>query len=106
MDVSLEGLTTIHCCVLFLFILSYLFLFDYTCLFLVLCYDANQVAKASQDLLSTHGGPMTRSRTKKMKDSLNGLIEHISNLDFVQDYNLPESIIQEDPCFVNVIQAS
>ena len=49
---------------------------------------------------------MTRSRTKKMKEALNGLIEHISNSDFVQDYNLTELSIQDGPCFVNVIQAS
>ena len=47
--------------------------------------DANQDAKASQDPLSIHGGPMIRSRTKKMKEALNGLIEHILSLDFVQD---------------------
>jgi len=69
-------------------------------------FDANQVAKASQDSLSIHGGPMIRSRTKKMKEALNGLIEHISNSDFVQDYNMPEFSIQEGLCFVNVIQAS
>ena len=41
--------------------------------------DENKVAKALQDLLSIHGGPMTRVKTKKMKTTLNGLIEHISN---------------------------
>jgi len=68
--------------------------------------DANQVAKASQDPLRIHGGPMTRSRTKKMKEALNGLIKHISNSDFAQDYNLAELSIQDGPCYVNVIQAS
>ena len=66
----------------------------------------NQVAKASQDQLSIHGGLMTRSRTKKTKEALNRLIEHTSNSDFVQDYNLPELSIQKGPYFVNVIQAS
>jgi len=32
--------------------------------------DVNQVAKASQDPLSIHGGSITRSRTKKMKNVL------------------------------------
>ena len=35
--------------------------------------DANKVAKASQDPLSIHGDPMTRSRTKKMKKALSSL---------------------------------
>ena len=68
--------------------------------------DANQVAKTSQDPLSIHGGSMTRSRIKKMKEALNELIEHISSSNLVQDYNLPELSIQEGPCFLNVIQAS
>ena len=68
--------------------------------------DANQVAKVSQDPLSNHGGLMTRSRTKKLKEALNGLIEHTSNSDFVQDYNLPKLSIQKGLCFVNVIQPS
>jgi len=68
--------------------------------------DTNQVAKISQDPLNIHGGPMTRSKTRKLKEALNGPIEHTLNSDFVQNYNLPELSIQEDPYFVNVIQVS
>ena len=36
--------------------------------------NGNQVAKAPQDPLSIHGGPMLRVRTKKIKEALNGLM--------------------------------
>ena len=47
--------------------------------------DKNQVAKAPQDPLSIHGGLVTRVRVKKMKEALNGLIEHVLNSCPVQD---------------------
>ena len=46
------------------------------------------------------------AKTKKMKEALNGLTEHISNSCPIQDNNLPELSIQDSQCFVNVIQAS
>lgn len=40
--------------------------------------DENQFVKSSQEPLSIHGGLITKVRTKKMKEVLNRLIEHIS----------------------------
>lgn len=48
---------------------------------------------------------MKRVRTKKMKEVLNGLFEHILNSCLVQDINLLEVSIQGSQCFVNVIQS-
>ena len=42
---------------------------------------------------------MTRENTKKIRETLNGLIEHISNSCVVQDTNLFELSIQDSQCF-------
>ena len=49
---------------------------------------------------------MTTTRTKKMKEALNRLLEHISNSCLIQDTNLPELSIEDGQCFVNIIQVS
>ena len=47
--------------------------------------QANQVdeTKCSQDLLHGIGGPMTRARTKGMKDTLQGLILQVQDKETV-----------------------
>ena len=49
---------------------------------------------------------MTKVRTKKIKETLNGLIEYISNSCLVQHTNLPKLSIQDNQYFINIIQAS
>lgn len=49
---------------------------------------------------------MTEARTKKIKEALNGLIEHILNSYLIQDINMLELSIQDRQWFVNVIQDS
>lgn len=41
-----------------------------------------------------------------MNESLNVLVEHISNSHLIQDTNMLKLSIQDGQCFVNVIQAS
>lgn len=43
---------------------------------------------------------MTRANTKKIRETLNGLIEHISNSCVVQDTNLFELSIQDSQCLI------
>ena len=61
-------------------------------------FDENHVDKTSQDPLSIHGGLMTRARTKKIKEALNGLIEYISSSCIHQDTFLTQISIQDSLC--------
>ena len=62
--------------------------------------DENQ--QALKDLLYISVGPITRARSKKIKEALNGLIQEIWT-----DSNAGHSKLgsKEDECVINLIQA-